>query len=96
MYSTGWSAAVREMIGVRDQLLLDVSHELRSPLTRLKGALELIADPEMKTRMAADLAEMEIMFWRAPRPRSIRAVPLEQRTRSKTTHRNSPTCTTGI
>jgi signal transduction histidine kinase len=53
---------VRDMIGARDQLLLDVSHELRSPLTRLKVALELVADPDMKARMAADLAEMEIMI----------------------------------
>src|SRR5262249_60484263 len=29
---------VREMIAARDQLLLDVSHELRSPLTRMKVA----------------------------------------------------------
>lgn len=53
---------VKEMIGARDRLLLDVSHELRSPLTRLKVALELVADPDMKARMAADLAEMEIMI----------------------------------
>src|SRR3990170_1791920 len=53
---------VRDMIGARDQLLLDVSHELRSPLTRLKVALELVAEPDMKARMAADLAEMEIMI----------------------------------
>jgi signal transduction histidine kinase len=53
---------VKDMIGARDQLLLDVSHELRSPLTRLKVALELVADPDMKARMAADVAEMEIMI----------------------------------
>jgi signal transduction histidine kinase len=53
---------VKEMVTARDQLLLDVSHELRSPVTRLKVALELVADPEMKTRMAADLAEMDIMI----------------------------------
>src|ERR1039458_3182643 len=32
---------IREMIQSKDQLLLDVSHELRSPLTRLKVALEM-------------------------------------------------------
>ena len=53
---------VKDMIGARDQLLRDVSHELRSPLTRLKVALELVRDPDMKARMAADLAEMEIMI----------------------------------
>ncbi len=60
---------IRGMIRARDQLLLDVSHELRSPLTRLKVALELLPAPpdgptERGTRegMAADLAEMEVMI----------------------------------
>lgn len=53
---------VRNMIRARDELLIDVSHELRSPLTRLKVALELAGDGEMKARMAVDLAEMEIMI----------------------------------
>jgi signal transduction histidine kinase len=53
---------VREMIRARDQLLLDVSHELRSPLTRLKVALELLPGSEKRTQMTADIAEMEIMI----------------------------------
>jgi signal transduction histidine kinase len=53
---------VKDMIEARDQLLLDVSHELRSPLTRLKVALELVSDPDMKARMAVDVVEMEIMI----------------------------------
>jgi signal transduction histidine kinase len=55
---------VREMIHARDRLLLDVSHELRSPLTRLKVALELLpeADNDKRAKMAADLAEMEMMI----------------------------------
>ena len=53
---------VREMIGARDQLLLDVSHELLSPLTRLKVALELLPSGEKRQQMAADIAEMEIMI----------------------------------
>jgi signal transduction histidine kinase len=53
---------VREMIGARDRLLLDVSHELRSPVTRMKVALELLPDGEQRTRMAADVAEMERMI----------------------------------
>jgi signal transduction histidine kinase len=32
------------MLQARDQLLLDVSHDLRSPLTRMKVALELMPD----------------------------------------------------
>jgi signal transduction histidine kinase len=53
---------VTDMIRARDQLLVDVSHELRTPLTRLNVAVELVDDAEMKARMAADLADMEIMI----------------------------------
>jgi signal transduction histidine kinase len=52
---------VREMIQARDQLLLDVSHELRSPLTRMKVALELLAESGSKEQLAADVREMEMM-----------------------------------
>jgi signal transduction histidine kinase len=53
---------VKDMIHARDQLLRDVSHELRSPVTRLKVALALLPDGGRKARMAADLAEMEMMI----------------------------------
>jgi signal transduction histidine kinase len=43
-------------------LLVDVSHELRSPLTRMKVALELLPPGEQRTGMAADVAEMERML----------------------------------
>jgi len=52
---------VREMIQARNQLLLDVSHELRSPLTRMKVALELMPESEHKEQLAADVVEMEMM-----------------------------------
>jgi signal transduction histidine kinase len=52
---------VREMIRARDQLLVDVSHELRSPVTRLRVALELLPDDAPRRHMIADLAEMEAM-----------------------------------
>ena len=53
---------VGEMVRARDQLLLDVSHELRSPLTRMKVALALSPGGEKKREMAADVAEMEAMI----------------------------------
>src|SRR5262245_14536007 len=53
---------VREMIASRDQLLLDVSHELRSPLTRMKVALELLPPNEQRERLTLDVAEMEQMI----------------------------------
>ena len=53
---------VKQMIQARDQLLLDVSHELRSPLTRLKVALALLPEDENKAGMVGDLDEMEAMI----------------------------------
>jgi signal transduction histidine kinase len=53
---------VREMIATRDQLLLDVSHELRSPLTRMKVALELLPPSQQRTGITTDIAEMERMI----------------------------------
>jgi signal transduction histidine kinase len=52
---------VKEMVRARDQLLVDVSHELRSPLTRLKVALALLPDSTKKAQAEADAAEMEAM-----------------------------------
>jgi signal transduction histidine kinase len=53
---------VREMITARDQLLIDVSHELRSPLTRMKVALELMPDEAQRARLSSEVAEMERMI----------------------------------
>ena len=53
---------VRAMIQARDQLLLDVSHELRSPLTRIKVALALLPDDENRAGITSDLKEMEAMI----------------------------------
>ena len=49
------------MMRARDQLLVDVSHELRSPITRLKVALELLPAGDPRKGMQADVAEMEAM-----------------------------------
>jgi signal transduction histidine kinase len=53
---------VGELVRARNQLLQDVSHELRSPLTRLKVALELVPESDHKERMAEDVTEMEWMI----------------------------------
>jgi signal transduction histidine kinase len=69
---------VKEMVRARDQLLLDVSHELRSPLTRLKVALALLPDSAKKAQAEADAAEMEALiaglleFERLRDPRALR------------------------
>lgn len=58
----GMAERLKEMISSRDQLLLDVSHELRSPLTRIKVALEFLEDSEGKEAIKSDIAEMEQMI----------------------------------
>jgi signal transduction histidine kinase len=53
------SARIREMINAKERLLLDVSHELRSPLTRISVALEVEGAGEIIRR---NLREMESMI----------------------------------
>lgn len=52
---------IKKMIVAREQLLLDVSHELRSPITRAKLALEMMPDSPEKESIASDMKEMETM-----------------------------------
>jgi signal transduction histidine kinase len=52
---------IAEMLRSREQLMLDVSHELRSPLTRLKLALEFLPEDPAKESIREDVAEMEAM-----------------------------------
>ncbi len=52
---------IRAMLRSREQLLLDVSHELRSPLTRIKVALEYLDDSGTRGNIAEDVVEMEKM-----------------------------------
>lgn len=56
------TADLRKMIQAREQLLLDVSHELRSPITRSKLALEMMPESREKKSVWDDLKEMEIMI----------------------------------
>jgi len=53
---------VREMIHSKKQLLVDVSHELRSPLTRAKVGLELIEHSDAVPQIRKDLSELEEMI----------------------------------
>jgi signal transduction histidine kinase len=52
---------IRHMLHAKEQLLLDVSHEIRSPLTRMKVALEMMPPSSIKEIIRQDLAEMEKM-----------------------------------
>lgn len=58
----GMVGHIKEMIHSKDQLLLDVSHELRSPLTRMKVALEMSPKSKMRDSMMSDIQEMETML----------------------------------
>jgi signal transduction histidine kinase len=50
---------VQEMLEAKRQLLLAISHELRSPLTRTKVALELMEDEQTRENVLEDVEEME-------------------------------------
>ena len=50
---------VRQMMDDRERLLADVSHELRSPLARIKVALELLPEGDKRDSIAQDIKEME-------------------------------------
>ncbi|MHB1142351.1 MAG: ATP-binding protein [Sulfuricaulis sp.] len=45
----------------REQMLAAVSHDLRTPITRLRLRAELIEDETLRAKFARDLAEMEAM-----------------------------------
>ena len=53
---------IRSMLHTKEQLLLDVSHELRSPLTRVKVALEFLPAGKARDSIADDVSEMEKMI----------------------------------
>ncbi len=54
-------SGIREVMRSKEQLLLDVSHELRSPLTRIKLSLE-IDGPESKEVARRNVRELEKMI----------------------------------
>lgn len=47
------------LIKAKEQLLLDVSHELRSPITRIKVALAMLPDDDSMQGISEDLKEIE-------------------------------------
>jgi signal transduction histidine kinase len=53
------ASEVRDMLDAKRQLLLAISHELRSPLTRSKVALEFVEDERLRKTLLDDVQEME-------------------------------------
>lgn len=53
---------LRRMVAERTETLAAVSHDLRTPITRLRLRAELVGDPALHRAIAADLDEMEAMI----------------------------------
>jgi len=56
------SARLTRFVGDRTQMVAAISHDLRTPLTRMRLRAEEIDDPEARRRMLGDIAEMESMI----------------------------------
>jgi signal transduction histidine kinase len=52
---------LRRFIADRTQMLAAMSHDLRTPLTRLRLRSEFVEDPELQRKILADLDEMSAM-----------------------------------
>lgn len=55
------TARINDMLHAKEQLLLGVSHELRSPLARIKLALEFLPESRTRNILSEDVMEMEKM-----------------------------------
>ena len=55
------TARVEQILNDHDRLMADVSHELRSPLARIKVALEMIPQSDKREQIATDVREMEAL-----------------------------------
>ncbi len=53
------SAQIKSMLESKAALLLAISHELRSPITRMRVNLELLDDSDIKNSLIEDTREME-------------------------------------
>jgi signal transduction histidine kinase len=54
-------ARLRDYIYERTRILTAVSHDLRTPITRMRLRAELLGDEELKAKLVHDLLEMEAM-----------------------------------
>lgn len=52
---------LKRLVADRTQMLAAISHDLRTPLTRLRLRAEFVEDAQLQEKMLADLAEMEAM-----------------------------------
>jgi hypothetical protein len=55
------AARIRRFVSDRTEMLTAIGHDLRTPVTRLKLRAEFIDDDELRTKVLADLDELETM-----------------------------------
>ena len=53
---------IQQMLAAKRELLLAISHELRSPLTRARVNAELLVDNDTRRALLADLSELEALL----------------------------------
>ena len=53
---------IRRFVEDRTRMIAAISHDLRTPITRMRLRAELIGESEQQQKMLADLAEMETMI----------------------------------
>jgi signal transduction histidine kinase len=54
-------ARIRQYIFQRTQMLAAITHDLQTPLTRMRLRLEKVCDPELQERLIGDLSAMQAM-----------------------------------
>jgi signal transduction histidine kinase len=54
-------ARIRQYIFQRTQMLAAITHDLQTPLTRMRLRLEKVSDPDLKERLIGDLSAMQAM-----------------------------------
>jgi signal transduction histidine kinase len=54
-------ARIRQYIFQRTQMLAAITHDLQTPLTRMRLRLEKVSDPELQQRLVGDLSAMQEM-----------------------------------
>lgn len=55
-------ARIRRQVATRTSMLAGISHDLRTPLTRMKLEIAMLKDEEMKASMSDDVDEMQHMI----------------------------------
>jgi signal transduction histidine kinase len=68
---------VTKHIEERERLLRDISHDLRSPLTRMKVALELMDNSKIKEKLQTDVNELSFLVNQILESRTINNFPKE-------------------